>query len=151
MENYPNLLSCKSSSDTELNQLPEENTITSSRVPLKFSVKLRKPDDTPIELNIPTLEPIQESSEVEAVVNPSKNRIPLWRSISYKARNQMQPHAYLKNIRFRKNSIGYRGAMLNIHKYKMKASSCPDLFKNSMATLKDEEVCIVKCALQICL
>lgn len=140
MENYPNLLSCKSSSDTGLNQLPEENTITSSRVPLKFSVKLRKPEDIPHELNITTLETIKENNSAGTIPSPTKTRVPLWRSISYKARNQMQPHTYLKNIRFRKNSIGYRGAMLNIHKYRMKASSCPDLFKNSMATLKDEEV-----------
>lgn len=144
LENYPNLLSCRSSSDTELNQLPEENTITSSRVPLKFSVKLRKPDDFPLELKTPTLETIQEKDEGNGeAISPNKTRVPLWRSISYKARNQIQTHTYLKNIRFRKNSIGYRGAMLNIHKYKMKASSCPDLFRNSMATIKDEEVCII--------
>lgn len=142
LENYPNLLSCKSSSDTGLNQLPAENTITSSRVPVKFQLKLRKHEDLHLEPNIFTLETIKENENDtnEVLTSPTKTRVPLWRSISYKARTQMQPHTYLKNIRFRKNSIGYRGAMLNIHKYKMKASSCPDLFKNSMATLAEEEV-----------
>lgn len=98
---------------------------------------LKKPEDAPVDVHTTTLEPIKEN---ETLPEPTKNRVPLWRSISYKARNQMQPGTYLKNIRFRKNSIGYRGAMLNIHKYKMKASSCPDLYKNSMATLENEEV-----------
>lgn len=40
----------------------------------------------------------------------------------------------------------HRGAMLNIHKYRLRASSCPDIYRNSMITLvkEDDEVLIVK-------
>ncbi|KAJ8923170.1 hypothetical protein NQ315_001724 [Exocentrus adspersus] len=48
-------------------------------------------------------------------------------------------HSYLRNMRFRKNSMGCRGAMLNIHKYKIKASSCPNVYRNSMAVDSEEE------------
>lgn len=32
----------------------------------------------------------------------------------------------------------YRGAVLNLHKYRLRASSCPDIFRNSMTTLAKE-------------
>lgn len=32
----------------------------------------------------------------------------------------------------------YRGAMLNIHKYRLRASSCPDIYRNSMTTIARE-------------
>lgn len=45
---------------------------------------------------------------------------------------------YLKNIKLRKHSVMYRGAMLNIPKYHLRASSCPDIYRNSMTTLAKE-------------
>ncbi|KAK7869286.1 hypothetical protein R5R35_000897 [Gryllus longicercus] len=50
-----------------------------------------------------------------------------------------QPSHYLKGIRVHRNSVMYRGAMLNIHKYKLRASSCPDIFRNSMTTIAQEQ------------
>jgi hypothetical protein len=43
----------------------------------------------------------------------------------------------------------YRGAMLNIHKYRLRASSCPDIYRNSMTTIakENEEVRAVRCVL----
>ncbi|XP_063534320.1 monocarboxylate transporter 4-like [Cydia strobilella] len=48
-------------------------------------------------------------------------------------------HHYLKDLKMPLNSIGHRNAMLNINRYRLKASSCPDIFKNSMVTINDEE------------
>lgn len=48
-------------------------------------------------------------------------------------------HSYLRNIRFRKNSMVCRSAMLHIHKYKIKASSCPNVYRNSVTIDDDEE------------
>nr|XP_023024051.1 uncharacterized protein LOC111512180 [Leptinotarsa decemlineata] len=146
LENYPNLLSCKSSSERGINKMPT-NTHT-SRIPVKFSMKLKKTED-PVPTKIPSGIAQEENVEThknnvvdikESALDASGGYKPiqLLRSISVKARNQMQPHTYLKNVRFRKNSIGYRGAMLNIHKYKVKASSCPDIYKNSMNVLFNE-------------
>jgi Major Facilitator Superfamily len=51
---------------------------------------------------------------------------------------------YLKNMRVHRNSIHYRGAMLNTHRYRLKASSCPNIYRNSMTTIaKEDEVSTV--------
>ncbi|XP_049869470.1 monocarboxylate transporter 14-like [Pectinophora gossypiella] len=48
-------------------------------------------------------------------------------------------HHYLKDLKMPINSISHRNAMLNINRYRLKASSCPDIFKNSMITIKEDE------------
>lgn len=48
-------------------------------------------------------------------------------------------HHYLRDLKMPLNSIGHRNAMLNIKRYKLKASSCPDIFKNSMITVNEQE------------
>lgn len=50
--------------------------------------------------------------------------------------------AYLRNLKVQRGSITYRGAMLNIHRYRLKASSCPDIFRNSMVTITEEKVSV---------
>ncbi|KOX77338.1 Monocarboxylate transporter 9 [Melipona quadrifasciata] len=52
------------------------------------------------------------------------------------------PTAYLKDIRVHRHSLTYRGAMLNINRYRLRASSCPDIYRNSMTTIaKTKLVC----------
>lgn len=46
---------------------------------------------------------------------------------------------YLKNMRFRRGSSVHRGAFLNIHKYRLKASSCPNIYRNSIISLPKEQ------------
>ncbi|VVC86588.1 unnamed protein product, partial [Leptidea sinapis] len=48
-------------------------------------------------------------------------------------------HHYLRDLKMPLNSISHRTAMLNIKRYKLKASSCPDIFKNSMVTVNEDE------------
>ncbi|XP_046959642.1 monocarboxylate transporter 9-like [Vanessa cardui] len=48
-------------------------------------------------------------------------------------------HHYLNDLKMPLNSISHRNAMLNIKRYKLKASSCPDIFKNSMITVNEQE------------
>lgn len=45
------------------------------------------------------------------------------------------PTAYLKDIKMHRHSLTYRGAMLNINRYRLRASSCPDIYRNSMTTI----------------
>lgn len=42
---------------------------------------------------------------------------------------------YFRNMRIHRNSINYRGAMMNTHRYRLRASSCPNIYRNSMTTL----------------
>lgn len=46
---------------------------------------------------------------------------------------------YFRNMRIHRNSIHYRGAMLNTHRYRLRASSCPNIYRNSMTTIAKEE------------
>lgn len=48
-------------------------------------------------------------------------------------------HHYLKDLKMPINSISHRNALLNIKRYRLKASSCPDLFKNSMISVNEKE------------
>jgi hypothetical protein len=62
---------------------------------------------------------------------------------------------YFKDIRVHRNSVMYRGASLNLRKYRLRASSCPDIYTNSMITLaKDNEQVLhrlyaIKCNLML--
>lgn len=38
-----------------------------------------------------------------------------------------------------RRSLTYRGAMLNINRYRLRASSCPDIYRNSMTTIAKEK------------
>lgn len=38
-----------------------------------------------------------------------------------------------------RRSLTYRGAMLNISRYRLRASSCPDIYRNSMTTIAKEK------------
>ncbi|CAG9767224.1 unnamed protein product [Ceutorhynchus assimilis] len=121
LENFPKILSCKSASETifisdmSLHDIEPQKI----RAPVKVCMKLHEAD-----------------SEHDPDKDVTK-RTPLIRSDSTKSRNQH--HNYLQNIRFRKNSMGYRGAMLNLHKYKLTTSSCPDFFKNSTLLEQHDE------------
>ena len=44
----------------------------------------------------------------------------------------------LKDLRIHRHSLTYRGAMLNINRYRLKASSCPDIYRNSMTTIASD-------------
>lgn len=45
---------------------------------------------------------------------------------------------HFHHMRIHRNSINYRNAMMNTHRYRMKASSCPNIYRNSMTTLAKE-------------
>uniref|UniRef100_A0A182RUC9 MFS domain-containing protein n=1 Tax=Anopheles funestus TaxID=62324 RepID=A0A182RUC9_ANOFN len=47
--------------------------------------------------------------------------------------------SYLKDLRMHRHSLTYRGAMLNIQRYRLRASSCPDIYRNSMTTIAKEK------------
>lgn len=49
------------------------------------------------------------------------------------------PVAYLRDLRVHRLSVSYRGAMLNINRYRLRASSCPDIYRNSMTTIAKEK------------
>lgn len=54
-------------------------------------------------------------------------------------KNHRPNSSYLKDIRMHRHSLTYRGAMLNINRYRLRASSCPDIYRNSMTTIAKEK------------
>lgn len=48
-------------------------------------------------------------------------------------------HHNFQHMRIHRHGMNYRGALLNTHRYRLKASSCPDIYRNSMTTLAKEE------------
>lgn len=44
----------------------------------------------------------------------------------------------LRDLKIHRHSLTYRGAMLNINKYRLRASSCPDIYRNSMTTITSD-------------
>ncbi|KAL7737711.1 hypothetical protein ACLKA6_006106 [Drosophila palustris] len=64
---------------------------------------------------------------------PNQHRSNLRRNISIRNSN------FLKDMRIHRSSINYRGAMLNTHRYRLRASSCPNIYRNSMTTIAKEE------------
>lgn len=44
---------------------------------------------------------------------------------------------YLKKLRLQRGSLTYRGAMLNIPRYKIRTTSCPDIYRNSITTISE--------------
>lgn len=57
---------------------------------------------------------------------------------NFMRQSSLKTSHYLKNMRIHRNSIHYRGAMLNTHRYRLRASSCPNIYRNSMTTIARE-------------
>ncbi|KAM3958380.1 monocarboxylate transporter 9 [Aphomia sociella] len=54
------------------------------------------------------------------------------------ARQISTDHHYLKDMPLYRNTIMYRGAMMNIPRYKLRTSSLPDIYRNSMWSIGSE-------------
>ncbi|CAK1547410.1 unnamed protein product [Leptosia nina] len=126
LQNYPSLLALRSSSETKLPiESPEKNDGKA-----KLSKKNKKEFDKKLEtVKDKLLQPIPENN----VISPKTVRQ------DWFTKHIQTDHNYLKDIRVHRNSIMHRGAMMNIAKYKLRASSCPDIYRNSMWSVKEEE------------
>ncbi|XP_076263872.1 monocarboxylate transporter 14-like [Rhynchophorus ferrugineus] len=115
-ENYPNLLTSKNVSDTLLMSGTSLHEMDPLKPRVNFTMKLRHLKD--------------DDSSSDKSENSNKSHL--------KA-DHSHRHNYLKNIKVQKSNLGYRGAMLNIPKYKLASSSCPDFYRNSTLTLNEDD------------
>ncbi|XP_043289231.1 uncharacterized protein [Venturia canescens] len=155
LQNYPSLLiSSRSFSDSEaINETPANNQSVErpneSHPDTKDDIKKNAVNE--IILEVPSTEAKQDLSTKEKKENSDKNwqhqdaaylwwlkkinpDSPLKRSATLEPQRRL-PTAYLKDIRVHRHSLTYRGAMLNINRYRLRASSCPDIYRNSMTTI----------------
>lgn len=157
LENYPSFLMCRSLSDNgKLNTIPE-SFVLPARIPVTAIKATKQPTalthadarhQSEDQVDTPLLEKQgQDDHTAVAIISRSpKSSIrkhdrhepaPASLKKQISSASQTSPH-YLKNIRVHRNSVMYRGAMLNIHKYRLRASSCPDIYRNSMTTIAKE-------------
>ncbi|CAH0397727.1 unnamed protein product [Chilo suppressalis] len=134
LQNYPSLLALRSNSEQKLPNEPvaevsKGKPITMS-MKLKLNIKKKKDFETKLDqVRQSLLQPIPENKPIQP-----KNERQDWLS-----RRLHTDHHYLRDIRVHRNSIMHRGAMMNIAKYKLRASSCPDIYRNSMWSMEDQE------------
>ncbi|KAJ8728393.1 hypothetical protein PYW08_016778 [Mythimna loreyi] len=135
LQNYPSLIALRATSEQKLNVEPTEG---SKSKPIKMSMKLKlnkkeKEKKKEFEVKLDQvreklLQPIPENKP--AVIQPRQD----WWTKQF-----VTDHHYLRGIRVHRNSIMHRGAMMNIAKYKLRASSCPDIYRNSMWSVEEEQ------------
>ncbi|XP_029736069.1 uncharacterized protein LOC109424102 [Aedes albopictus] len=125
LQNYPNLLHSRSFSEPlapKSNELSPEKAGNPDQVVSPSSQEHRQ-------LNLPP------GDDVEHNHHPF-----LRRTHSHRTTGLRTPTtAYLKDLRMHRHSLTYRGAMLNIQRYRLRASSCPDIYRNSMTTIAKEK------------
>lgn len=157
MVNYDDHLSLNISEPNEKEFVRFSDNINSSRLSLQES-PVHKADDLRASfrgnsLDILFEKPIDKSSLTHL---PHDITIPIPIKTDHKSKKRAHPlqngdlkrHThlrysnYFRNMRIHRNSIHYRGAMLNTHRYRLRASSCPNIYRNSMTTLacENEEV-----------
>ncbi|XP_021707529.1 uncharacterized protein LOC5567273 [Aedes aegypti] len=125
LQNYPNLLHSRSFSEPlapKSNELSPEKSGNPDQVVSPSSQEHRQLDLPP-------------GDDVEHNHHPF-----LRRTHSHRTTGLRTPTtAYLKDLRMHRHSLTYRGAMLNIQRYRLRASSCPDIYRNSMTTIAKEK------------
>ncbi|KZC11585.1 Monocarboxylate transporter 14 [Dufourea novaeangliae] len=165
LENYPNLLSCRSCSDKmcvvtmsmrikQANDEPKcDNTHATNHVHLgpasgsaknhitKKISKKESEEANPLlakELEHTTTETRKGKSVSKQRIGDLNCGVVRTDSLPWLRRQFNTNTHYFKDIRVHRNSVMYRGAALNLHKYRLRASSCPDIYRNSMTTLAKE-------------
>lgn len=130
MQNYPGLL-------TSSRSFSDSGRLHENQPPGKFV-----PTISPLAVEHPQSQPSQSSK-------PSNTDAAFFLWLK-KTGNDQQPipprlhekkhlPAYLRDLRVHRLSLTYRGAMLNINRYRLRASSCPDIYRNSMTTIAKEK------------
>ena len=135
LQNYPNLL------------MPSRSFSDSGALHDQMSIPPTRFDPTPSPLiDLKRQENCNKEEEEDQTSKQNTDAAYLWwlkkvntetplrRSGSLQHHRRV-PTAYLKDIRVHRHSLTYRGAMLNINRYRLRASSCPDIYRNSMTTI----------------
>ncbi|XP_076248340.1 uncharacterized protein LOC143188143 isoform X2 [Calliopsis andreniformis] len=174
LENYPNVLACRSSSDKKLQDSGVEG---GNKSVVTMSMRIKQANNEPKVENSHATNNVQSRSnsvknhankklikkdseetnplltkELETMSTKRKSKSVAKQcsigglncgmirtdSLPWLRRQFSTNTHYFKDIRVHRNSVMYRGAALNLHKYRLRASSCPNIYRNSMTTLAME-------------
>ncbi|KAG7302535.1 hypothetical protein JYU34_012453 [Plutella xylostella] len=135
--NYPSLLNnCRSTSEHTLPTETSEETHAQPVVSVKLKAMAREKscekETDDVTDGLLSAETIEMKGPVKKQDSKGEKREWLKKQFSVN-------YHYLKDLRMPKNSIMHRNAMLNISKYRLRASSCPNIYKNSMITINEKE------------
>ncbi|XP_017892508.1 uncharacterized protein LOC108632434 [Ceratina calcarata] len=139
LQNYPSLLiSSRSFSDS--GQLHDQMSTLSARfVPTPSSLSELKTDEN--------RDKVSPSEEEQTVQQQTEAAWRLWwlkkinldssstRRSSTVEHSRRLPTAHLKDMRVHRHSLTHKGAMVNINRHWLRASSCPDIYRKSMDTM----------------
>lgn len=128
LQNYPGLLHSRSFSEpfTSKNGLAPDTPLTTKDIETIKSHQRRSSDDDTTKIDIPNCKTEQEF-------------LTWLKHTNHHHSSQKPTSAYFKDLRMHRHSLTYRGAMLNINRYRLRASSCPDIYRNSMTTIAKEK------------
>ncbi|XP_026729050.1 monocarboxylate transporter 3-like [Trichoplusia ni] len=134
LQNYPSMLALRSTSEQKLDTEPAATSKTNKPIKMSLKLKLNKKEkkDFETKLDLVREKLLQPIPEHKPAVIVQRDRQDWW------TRQFVTDHHYLRGIRVHRNSIMHRGAMMNIAKYKLRASSCPDIYRNSMWSVEEE-------------
>jgi len=102
----------------------------------------KQQNNNPIQAISPTTSTLTTSTTTTSATNSNNHRIALKplpnKSVGQSLISsfvQLEPGTYFRHMKLKRDSISYRSAMLNTPRYRLKASSCPDIYKNSLLSL----------------
>ncbi|XP_026750000.2 monocarboxylate transporter 14-like [Galleria mellonella] len=160
LQNYPDILTRRRSEININAETSTEETSNEPKVPVQIKIKVPKHES---ENKSKTETNAQENKTDDETAKPNditKNSAIEKQSQNVKSKEKSQhtsnrdnktahmtnwfarqistDHHYLKDMPLYRNTIMYRGAMMNIPRYKLKTSSLPDIYRNSMWSIGSE-------------
>lgn len=148
LQNYPDVLT-RRHSDVHLNVESPANAPPPAQLPME--IKAKKPKDgTEREAKKSESEGVKtEVVKSNTNINSTKQKVgPKDSKMSQQQQQQQQQqswfrqistdHHYLRDMPLYKTSMMHRGAMMSITRYKLRASSLPDMYRNSSWSLDSE-------------
>lgn len=155
LQNYPDILTRRHSEiNLHVETPPADAVPEPAKLPLQ--VKIKKPKDaTDSDVNKSSDKLKESDNEHKKTKDASKttgndtSQTPKAKEHSPK-KDSLRPqpswlvkqiatdHHYFKDMPLYRNTIMYRGTMMNIPRYRLKASSLPDIYRNSMWSIESE-------------
>lgn len=145
LENYPTLLNVRSHSEIQIDKSGNES-IEPSR--LQVTVKVKTPNkhpgnNMPKDVKESKLEVEEPKESLKKVKSNSRQPRTIIQRKDWISKQMSVDNHYLRDMSLYKNTIVHRGAMMNIPRYKLRAASLPNIYKNSMwslSTMSDDDL-----------
>ncbi|XP_063894889.1 monocarboxylate transporter 14 [Helicoverpa armigera] len=162
LQNYPDVIT-RRHSEVNLNVENPEDVREPAKLPVEIKAKkpkdgaegdAKKTENEPAKTetgksNTNKNEPVKtETGKSNTNINSTKQKVTQKDSKTPQQQQQLQPswfrqisitdHHYLRDVPLYRNTMMHRGAMMSITRYKLRASSLPDMYRNSSWSLYSE-------------